>query len=65
MKKECACNFHYLEQGDTLYVMSSWDGGIGFDYIHDIKFCPVCGNKLPNEDESEIFYAERMNNYAD
>ena len=64
MKKKCACNLHFLEQGDTLYVMSSWDGGIGFDYIHDINFCPVCGNKLPNEDESETFYTERMNNYA-
>lgn len=35
-----------LENGDTLYSMSGWDGGIGFDYIHNIKYCPVCGRKL-------------------
>lgn len=35
-----------LENGDTLYSTSDWDGGIGFDYIRDIKYCPVCGRKL-------------------
>lgn len=35
-----------LENGDTLYSMSDWDGGIGFDYIRDIEYCPVCGRKL-------------------
>ena len=35
-----------LEEGDTLYVYSDWDGGIGFDYIRDIKFCPKCGRRL-------------------
>ena len=34
------------ESGDTLYDMSDWDGGIGFDYIRDIHYCPVCGKKL-------------------
>lgn len=37
-----------LEDGDTLYIHSEWDGGIGFDYIHDIHFCPKCGRRLPN-----------------
>lgn len=31
---------------DTLYEMSGWDGGIGFDYIKDIKYCPICGREL-------------------
>ena len=35
-----------LEFGDTLYVYSDWDGGIGFDYIRNIKYCPVCGRRL-------------------
>ena len=35
-----------LENGDTLYAMSDWDGGIGFDYIRNIEYCPVCGRKL-------------------
>ena len=35
-----------LEDGDTLYVHSDWDGGIAFDYINNIKYCPVCGRKL-------------------
>ena len=38
------CKFH--EDGDTLYSSSDWDGGIGFDYIRDIKFCPLCGKRL-------------------
>ena len=41
------CDYHGLEQGDTLYISSDWDGGIGFDYIRNIKYCPVCGKKLP------------------
>ena len=38
------CRQH--ECGDTLYGYSDWDGGIGFDYIRDIRFCPICGRKL-------------------
>lgn len=37
------------EDGDTLYDMSDWDGGIGFDYIKDIHYCPICGKKLKVE----------------
>ncbi len=36
----------YLEDGDTLYKSSDWDGGIGFDYIRDIRYCPNCGRRL-------------------
>lgn len=43
------CEWHDLEAGDTLYISSDWDGGIAFDYIRDIKYCPVCGRKLPTE----------------
>lgn len=41
------CQNH--EQGDTLYEPSDWDGGIGFDYIRDIKYCPLCGRKLDSD----------------
>lgn len=37
-----------LCSGDTLYVSSDWDGGIGFDYIRDVRYCPVCGRRLSN-----------------
>ena len=46
------CRYHELETGDTLYHYSSWDGGIGFDYIHNIRYCPVCGKELPKEDDA-------------
>lgn len=45
----CRCH----EEGDTLYESSDWDGGIGFDYIRDIKYCPVCGRKLCGEEDEE------------
>ena len=44
----CICEAFGLEKGDTLYISADWDGGIGFDYIRDIKFCPVCGKELPD-----------------
>lgn len=46
-EEKCVCREYGLEKGDTLYISTSWDGGIGFDYIHHIKFCPVCGKELP------------------
>ncbi len=49
-KKKCACEWHDLEKGDTLYVFTSWDGGVGYEYIRDIKYCPVCGKELPSDD---------------
>lgn len=48
--KEGECNFcmnHF--KGDTLYESSDWDGGIGFDYIRDIKYCPICGKELQDD----------------
>ena len=47
--KECVCKYHDLEKGDTLYICSSWDGGVQYEYIEDIQFCPVCGKELPPE----------------
>lgn len=45
LNKPCdLCN--HLERGDTLYEYSSWDGGINFDYIENIQYCPKCGRKL-------------------
>jgi len=38
------CATHSI--GDTLYESSDRDGGIGFDYIRSIKYCPLCGRKL-------------------
>lgn len=40
------CKNRGLEDGDTLYVNADWDGGVGFDYIHDIHYCPKCGRRL-------------------
>lgn len=41
------CENH--EDGDTLYDMSDWDGGIEFNYIRKIHYCPLCGKKLKEE----------------
>lgn len=43
------CEKYGLEDGDTLYCSADWDGGIGFDYIRDIHYCPKCGRRLVNE----------------
>ena len=47
--KKCVCKREGLEQGDTLYKYSSWDGGIEFIHIYPIKYCPICGKLLPDE----------------
>lgn len=46
----CDFCFHH-EAGDDLYEMSGWDGGIGFDYIRNIQYCPMCGKKLRDPKE--------------
>lgn len=53
--KPCDFCIEYC-QGDRLYDSSSWDGGIGFDYVEPINFCPLCGKKLKTEDEWKHFY---------
>lgn len=47
------CKDYGLEKGDTLYKWSDWDGGIGFDYIRPVRFCPLCGRELDKEDDWE------------
>ena len=51
-KENCPlCEYDELECGDTLYKFSSWDGGVGYDYIRPVQFCPLCGRKLPKEED--------------
>lgn len=45
------CRGH--EVGDCLYEPSEWDGGIGFDYIESIKFCPLCGKPLYDPEKED------------
>ena len=43
--EECEfCMNH--SKGDTLYESSDWDNGVGFDYIRNIEYCPLCGKLL-------------------
>ena len=35
-----------LYSGKTLYSNSDWKNGIRFEFIYNIKFCPVCGREL-------------------
>ena len=44
--KNCVCDNYGMEPGDTLYISADWDGGVAFDYIENIQYCPVCGRKL-------------------
>ena len=37
-------------KGDKLYQEDvSYDGALGFDYVRDIKFCPICGKELQDD----------------
>ena len=47
--KACDCEDFGLEDGDTLYFETSWDGGIDFNYIRPIHYCPICGRRLKEE----------------
>lgn len=59
--KECTL-CQELEPGDTLYKGSDWDGGIGYDYIRNIKYCPICGAKLITwEERLELAKEARKN----
>lgn len=49
----CICEY-LLEKGDILYRPVDWDGGIAFDSIKDIKYCPCCGKELPNENDDNL-----------
>lgn len=55
MEHECNfCKEHC--DGDTLLQYSDWDGGIGYDYVRPIHYCPLCGRKLQTEEEWEHAY---------
>lgn len=45
------CMYH--EDGDRLYEASDWDGGVGYDYVDNIHFCPLCGEKLKTFEEKK------------
>lgn len=64
VKRYCDfCQNH--EPGDTLYDRTSWDGGVGYDYINNIQYCPICGKKLKTwkERKEEEFKAKKeLNN---
>ena len=49
-KEEEKCRFcEEHEQGDTLYDAMGWDGGIDYQYVRPIKYCPLCGKELVKE----------------
>ncbi len=45
------CSSYGLEDGDTLYISADWDGGVAFDYVRDIHYCPKCGRKLTTQSQ--------------
>lgn len=51
MPENCCefCKHHDLEYGDTLYLRTSWDGGIGYEYVEPVRYCPICGRDLKQE----------------
>lgn len=55
MRNPCAfCREH--QQDETLYESSSWDGGIEYNYIEPIKYCPLCGRTLKEDWEHPKSY---------
>ena len=55
-----------LEKGDTIYMSNNWDGGVGYDYIRDIQYCPCCGKPLLTyEEKSKIWREEHNGNKTD
>lgn len=51
-KETCPlCKYDELESGDALYMSSSWDGGICYDSIWPVRFCPLCGRELPKDED--------------
>ena len=49
-----------LEPGDTLYKSNSWDNGIGYEYINNIQYCPICGKPLlTDKEKSKIWRGQK------
>ena len=48
--QECTlCRRYGLEKGDTLYQVGYPDTGIDFYAIPNIKYCPLCGKELKED----------------
>lgn len=59
IKDDCLfCIDH--EAGSTLYEYSSWEGGIEFRTIENIKYCPLCGKRLLSEEAYSKMLDERF-----
>jgi hypothetical protein len=43
------CRRYGIEKGDTLYQVGYPDTGIDFYAIRNIKFCPLCGKELKED----------------
>ena len=49
-KVECElCRRYGIEKGDTLYQVAYPDTGIDFYAIRGIKYCPLCGKELKED----------------
>lgn len=49
-KAECPlCRRYGIEKGDTLYQVAYPDTGIDFYAICNIKYCPLCGKELKED----------------
>ena len=45
--KRHTCKFcEQHEKGDVLYECNGWDGGVSYDFIENIQYCPICGSEL-------------------
>lgn len=51
-KENCPlCKYGELEYGDTLYQYHADDVGVCYDRLWPVSFCPLCGSKLPKEED--------------
>lgn len=44
------CKYKY--KPETLYDYHDWDGGVSYDNVI-VNYCPICGRKLDNTEESK------------
>lgn len=52
LKQAKECRYcRELDADDTLYMANNCERGIEFEFIRDIKYCPICGRKLFNWEE--------------
>ena len=53
-KSKCICETDNLEEYDRLYKLSFREGGYFFKQI-EIRYCPICGRKLPDINSNWLF----------